>query len=385
MKADKYLLGLLTLGVFAILNTEMGVMGILPHIAEEYKVSLPTAGLLMSGFALVVALAGPTMPLLFSKMERKRTMLIALGMFTVCGWISVFSPTFTILLLSRILPAFFHPVYVSMAFSMAATSAAKGESQKSVAKVFIGVSAGNLLGIPISNFLANYYSLRAAFLFFALVNTLIFIASLILVKKQPAPEVLSYGKQLAVLKRSNVWLAIMTVILLNGATLGFSSYITAYLTSVSQIEANLVSLTLLGFGIFNILGNELAGRLLSKYANPTIAVLPRAVLFAFIGLFFFGEIRPVLFLLLIILGVLFGLSGNVNQYMISQSAKDAPDFANGLFLSSANIGVTVGTSICGYFIGQSNQIIRSIIGSCLLLVIAIFFIILQFRPKKRTA
>ena len=90
MKADKYLLGLLTLGVFAILNTEMGVMGILPHIAEEYKVSLPTAGLLMSGFALVVALAGPTMPLLFSKMERKRTMLIALGMFTVCGWISVF-------------------------------------------------------------------------------------------------------------------------------------------------------------------------------------------------------------------------------------------------------------------------------------------------------
>lgn len=382
MKTDKYLLGLLTLGVFAILNTEMGVMGILPHIAEEYKVSLPTAGLLMSGFALVVAIAGPTMPLLFSKVERKRTMLVALGMFTICGWISVFSPNFTILLLSRVLPAFFHPVYISMAFSMAATSVAKSESQKAVAKVFIGVSAGNLLGIPISNFLANHYSLRAAFLFFALVNTLIFSASLALVKKQPATEALSYGKQLAVLKRSKVWLAIVTVVVLNGATLGFSSYITAYLTSVSQMEANLVSLTLLGFGIFNILGNELAGHLLSKYADQTVAVLPLIVLIAFIGIFFFGEIRPVLFLLLIFLGILFGLTGNVNQYIISQSAKDTPDFANGLFLSAANIGVTVGTSICGYFIGFSNQIERSIIGSCLLLVAASLLTLLKFKSKK---
>ena len=70
---------ILTLGVFGILNTEMGIVGILPMIAEQYNVSIATAGTLVSGFALVVAAAGPTMPLLCSKMNRKTLMLAAGG------------------------------------------------------------------------------------------------------------------------------------------------------------------------------------------------------------------------------------------------------------------------------------------------------------------
>lgn len=384
MKPKNSLLVLLMFGVFAILNTEMGIMGILPHIAEEYQVSLPTAGFLMSGFALVVAISGPTMPLLFSRVDRKLTMLLALGLFSLGSWVSVFTSNFTVLVLARMLPAFFHPVYVSLALSLAAESVPKDQTQKAIAKVFIGVSAGNLLGVPFSNFLANQYSLQVAFLFFALVNTVVFIATLVLVGSQPAGETMTYGKQLAVLKRSRVWIAIFIVIALNGATLGFSSYLTDYLSSVSQLESNFVSLTLLGFGIVNILGNDLAGRFLSKHPKGTVTMLPVGLFFTFIALFFLGQAGFFLFFVLATLGVLFGLTGNVNQYIIAQSASDAPDFANGLFLSAANIGVTVGTSICGYFIIQYDSTKNSLIGSCFLLLMAMILIYVQFRSSKKS-
>ena len=82
---------ILTLGVFGILNTEMGIVGILPMIAEQYNVSIATAGWLVSGFALVVAAAGPTMPLLCSKMNRKALMLVAGGIFMISNIISAFA------------------------------------------------------------------------------------------------------------------------------------------------------------------------------------------------------------------------------------------------------------------------------------------------------
>ena len=85
---------ILTLGVFGILNTEMGIVGILPMIAEQYNVSIATAGWLVSGFALVVAAAGPTMPLLCSKMNRKALMLVAGGIFMISNIISAFCSEF---------------------------------------------------------------------------------------------------------------------------------------------------------------------------------------------------------------------------------------------------------------------------------------------------
>ena len=110
---------ILTLGVFGILNTGMGIVGILPMIAEQYNVSIATAGWLVSGFALVVAAAGPTMPLLCSKMNRKALMLVAGGIFMISNIISAFAPNFIILLIARVIPAAFHPAYVSMALTEA--------------------------------------------------------------------------------------------------------------------------------------------------------------------------------------------------------------------------------------------------------------------------
>ena len=161
---------ILTFGVFSILNTEMGVIGMLPLIADTFQVSVPQAGWTVTVFALVIAGCGPITPMLFSRFDRKTVMLSALGVFIISNAVSMFTESFAVLLVSRAVPAIFHPVYGSMAFTVAATSVAKEDAPKAVAKVFIGVSAGMVLGVPAASFIASETSYAMAMFFFAAVN-----------------------------------------------------------------------------------------------------------------------------------------------------------------------------------------------------------------------
>ena len=172
---------ILAVGVFSILNTEMGVVGILPAISEQYGANLTTAGLLVSMFALAIALSGPVMPMLLSRFARKKIMVFVLGLFTVCNVAAAFAVNFPMLLLARVIPAFFHPVYVSFALAAAADFAEKeSDVPKAVSKVMVGVSAGMVLGAPVAGLIANWSGIRLSLLFFAAVNLISFLATIFL-------------------------------------------------------------------------------------------------------------------------------------------------------------------------------------------------------------
>lgn len=106
MKKNSIFIFILTLGVFSIIHTEMGVIGILPRIAKHYEISIAGTGLLVSMFALIVAIAGPMMPLLFSKVNRKKAMVLVLFMFTLCNLIVAFTTNFMVLLIAQIVFAY---------------------------------------------------------------------------------------------------------------------------------------------------------------------------------------------------------------------------------------------------------------------------------------
>ena len=192
---------ILTIGVFSIINTEMGVIGILPLLAERFGVSIPQAGLLISLFALAVAFSGPVMPLLFSGMERKKVMLLVLGLFALGNIAGMCTDNFAVALAARVLPAFLHPVYCSLAFSVAGASVPEKDRLKAVAKVIVGVSAGMVLGVPISSFVAANFSLDAAMAVFAAGNLLAFAATLVFVPRLPVQGRASCKEQLVLLKR----------------------------------------------------------------------------------------------------------------------------------------------------------------------------------------
>ncbi|HUC93490.1 MAG TPA: MFS transporter [Paenibacillus sp.] len=372
MKTERnhLLVYILTLGVFGILNTEMGVIGILPLIADHYQVSISTAGLIVSLFALAVAVSGPILPLLFSGMNRKKVMLLVLGIFIAGNLVSAFTSNFTVLLIARVVPAFFHPVYVSLAFTVAAASVGKEVASKAVAKVFVGVSAGMVLGVPVSSMIATASSLAHAMLFFAAVTTVAFVATLLFVPSMPVAERLSYGTQLRVLRRSMTWLSIAGVIFMNGAVFGVYSYLAEYLKTVTNYTWNTISLMLFVYGAANIVGNMIAGKLLANHALRTVMSYPIAMLAVYIMLFIMGQFSVPMAFIILMWGILGGIGGNITQYWIVSAAPEAPEFANGIFLTSANLGTTIGAAVGGLFIsGISTQYV--VLGGILFLILSI--------------
>lgn len=359
---------ILTLGVFGILNTEMGVIGMLPLIADTFQVSVPQAGWTVTIFALVVALSGPVMPMLFSTFDRKTVMLLALGIFVISSLVAAFTESFAVLLLTRAIPAFFHPVYVSMAFTVAAASVPAQDAPKAVARVFIGVSAGMVLGVPAASFIAGEASYSMTMLFFAAVNVLVFVATLFRIPSMPVTGRLSYGEQLQVLKKPALWYAVAAVIFTNGAVFGFFSYLADFLKVVTAIPFTTISMVLFVYGAANIMGNVLAGKLLAHNAPITIKATPFAIAAVFILLFALGGQFAAMLGIVLLFGILTGLSNNNSQYMIVRSAAEAPEFANGLFLSSANTGTAVGTALCGLFIAEMGT--RYAVGGAMLCLAA---------------
>ncbi|WP_419883543.1 MFS transporter [Peribacillus sp. B-H-3] len=375
-KQNTLLIIVLTLGAFGIINTEMGVIGLLPYIADHFHISVSKAGWLVSLFALTVSISGPTMPLLFSGVNRKKAMLLVLGIFVLGNIVSIFTSNFAIAIIARVIPAIFHPIYFSAAFTMAANSVSKEEAPKAVSKVFIGISAGMVIGVPIASFLASTVSFQISMTFFAITNAIVFIATWAFFPSMPVKEKLTYGAQLSVLKRQVTWLSIVAVLLLNSAVFGVYSYLAEYLKTVTDISGKLISFILILFGAANIIGNILAGKLLSKYAIKTVTVFPFALGAVYIILFFTGQFTWPMAIMTLVWGILAGIGTNINQYWISSAAPEAPDFANGLFLSSVNLGTTIGTAAGGLFISVMGTQYVILVG-ILSVVLSVGFILLR--------
>lgn len=381
-KQKNLLIFILTIGVFGIINTEMGVIGILPSLAEHFAVSVSKAGWLVSLFALVIAISGPTMPLLFSGINRKKVMLLVLGVFVIGNIVSIFTTNFTIALLARVIPAFFHPIYCSLAFSVAAASVSKEEAPKAVSKVFIGVSAGMVIGVPIASFIASTISLQMAMVFFAVINAFSFIATLLFVPSMPVKEKLSYGSQLSLLGKWITWQSIMAVIFLNSAIFGVYSYFAEYLKTVTNMSSNTITAMLVVFGIANMIGNMVAGRLLTRNGIKTVMAFPFVLGAVYFLFFLFGQLSVTMAFITLIWGIVAGVGANINQYWIMSSAPEAPDFANGLFLTSANLGTTIGAAVGGVFISEMGIRFVILVGFSSLLLGALFITLRNYKYRS---
>jgi predicted MFS family arabinose efflux permease len=319
-------------------------------VADAFNITVSHAGWTVGVFALGVAVSALFSPLLLTGIDRKKVMLLSLGVFAAGNIVSMFTSNFLVIVAARALPAFFHPVYISMAFTMAASSVKKEEAPKAVSKIFIGVSLGAVLGMPLAALIASEASFSMAMLFFAMINAGAFAATAFLVPSMPVTEKHSYGKQIAVLKKPALQHSLITFVLLNSGICGFLSYASDYLKTVTNISFRIISGILFVITVMNILGNIAAGKILVKNAAKSILIVPLLLAALYILLFMFGAFMYPVIAISLVFGILAGMIGNIGQYMVSSAASEAADFVNGLYLSSANLGVLIGTSVCGLFI-----------------------------------
>lgn len=369
------------LGVFGILSTELGMMGIIPIVSQNFSVSISDAGWCASIFALVITFCAPIVPLLCANFNPKKLMLICLAVFILSWLTSAFVSEFWQLLILRAIPAFFHPIYIALALSMVANLVEdKKENPKATAKIFAAVSAGMVLGVPMTSYFGGNFSFKMAMLFFVFLNTLSFIATLFFVPDFKKVNSVKISKQLLILRYPLLWISILCVICINAGIWGFYSYFSDFLHSVGKMKFTLISIVLAIYGFSNIIGNYIAGKTLVKNANFTLILTPLIMIGFYILLFsFYSEIILIIFAF--ILGILAGVMNNGTHFMISYPFPKAANFSNGLFISVANIGLSTGTAICGLVISLSDTR-YIIVNTIVLLILGIIMIFVRSRIEK---
>lgn len=338
------------LGFIAVITTEFGIIGILPQVAEHYKISIDKAGYLLSAFALVIALTGPFMTLLTSGIDRKKIMTASLFMFLITGIVSSFSPPFWLLMLVRILPAFLQPVYIATALSVAVSQADESKKNELMSIVFNGVTIAMVTTVPFATWISGIYSWEYSFMVQTAVSLIALIIIQLMLPSIPVKEKKSYGSQINILRKPVFIFSTLTNFFMITAWFSTYSYFADYLSKAKGMDTSMISYMLFLFGIIGIVANWTAGKMLNKnVAGTTAFFLSGTILIPILFYISDGNLWATI-LVIGIWGFLYSPSFlNASTYMIS-SAPGALEFANSLATSFGNLGVTLGTTIGGWII-----------------------------------
>ncbi|MFD7579717.1 MFS transporter [Kitasatospora sp. NPDC059817] len=359
----------LSLGVFGIITTEMGVVGVLPRISEDLGVTPSAAGWLVGVFALVVAATGPFGTLLASGLRRKAVLAGALAVFALSNAVYALTDDFAVMFAFRILPALFHPVFFAVALTTAANLVPAHRATRAATTVFAGVTLGFAFGVPLTSYLAEHAGLAAAFWFGAGVNLLACLGVLLLLPSTPAAPTTpttpttpaapagrrpSYRGQLAILRRGRLWLSVLAVVCVFAAMFSVYGYFAEYLEHVTGLSASLVGAALMAFGIVMVLGNLLFGRLLERDLLRTVTAFPALYVLLYALLYAIGPWPAPMTAGVLLWGAVHSGGLVVSQSWLARDAQDAPEFGNSLFISFSNLGITAGSAVGGLVVSTAG-------------------------------
>lgn len=346
----RLLLLTLSLAVFGVITTEVAVIGLLPQLIEQLNITAPQVGFLVSIYAIVVAITGPVITLLFGKFNRKTVLLVIMALFIVSNTVYALTHQYHVILLFRILPALTHALFFAIALMVAANSVPAEKSAHGVAIVFSGVAVGMVLGMPLSAFIAETWSLNMAFYFGALTSIIAFLGIAIFVPSMKVTQPLKVRDQLKVLTQFNVWLSIITVTLIFSAMFAGFSYIADFLVNISGFSNNITSTLLIVFGISGYIGNFIFSHYLQQNTIKTTLTYPILFSLIYFVIWLTGAHTFAMIPLIIVWGMLHTSGLIVCQTWLMRDAKAAPEFANSLYIAFSNLGITVGSMVGGWVI-----------------------------------
>lgn len=371
----------LALGIFGIITTEMGIIGVLPQVTQKFHITPSQAGYLVSAFALIVAISGPFLTILASGINRKVILLSAILMFAISNIVYAYTTKFEVMLAFRIVPAFFHPIFFSIALATTASLVTPERIGKAVTQVLAGVTVGFAFGVPITSYLATKVSLEAAFLFGAIVSVIAFIGILVWLPSMHVKDRMSFGKQLGILRKPQLWLTLLIVVMIFTAMSSVYSYFAEYLGKVTHMSGTWISIMLMIFGVTMIAGNFLFGFFVNKSMTKTVILFPLVYAVIYLFAYYFGSYFLPMVVIVFVWGAVHSGGLILSQALLMTDAKEAPEFGNSLFVSFSNVGITVGTWIGGWFISQlgAHQLIWS---GVILLLLAFLLIMIKRAISK---
>jgi DHA1 family inner membrane transport protein len=346
----------LAVGAFGIGTTEFVMMGVLPQAAADLGVSIPTAGNLITGYALGVVLGAPTLTVLGTRLPRKTLLLSMMGLFTLGNLLFALSPSAGIGTAFRFLAGLPHGAFFGAGAVVAASMAGEGSRARAVSMMFMGLTVANVVGVPLGTLLGQQLGWRATFFVVTAVGIVAIAAIAAFVPNQgrPSDGEASLKTQLGAFRIPQVWLALIIVTLGLGGTFSCLSYLTPILTGVSGFSPTGVTLMLALIGLGMTAGNILGGRLADKALMPGLygALIGIGTILTLFTITSGNQITAAITVFFI--GVGGFMVAPIMQARVMHKAGGAPSLVSAAVQSAFNIANSIGAYLGGLAIATGG-------------------------------
>ncbi|MDR6518145.1 DHA1 family inner membrane transport protein [Variovorax paradoxus] len=342
----------LTAGAFGIGTTEFVIMGLLMQVSTDLHVSITAAGLLISGYALGVAVGAPVLTIATRKLPRKTVLLALMAIFTLGNLACALAPNYEMLMAARVITSLAHGTFFGVG-SVVATGLVPPERRASaIAIMFTGLTAATLLGVPAGAWLGLHFGWRSTFWAVTLIGVLAFAVLSVFVPRvkgsaKPAP----LREELGVLARPQVLLGLAMTVLGFAGVFVVYTYIQPLLTQVTGLSESAVSPILLVFGGGLAVGNLLGGKLADR--APMAAVFGTLVALAVVlGAMQFTIGTP--FTAVVFVGLLgiasFATVAPMQLRVLEKASGSGQNLASSLNIAAFNLGNALGAWVGGVVI-----------------------------------
>lgn len=337
---------------FAIGTSEFVIAGILPAVSSDLSISIPTAALLVSLYALGVAVGGPVLATFTGRYPKKLLLLIYVGIFVVGYAFCAVAPGFTALLIARIFIALIHGAYFGTAMVVATTIVEERRRGFAVGLILAGLTVANIIGVPIGTAIGTAFGWRMTFWAVSGLGVAAFALITLLVPAAGTGDTPhgNLAAEVKVLAREPVWTSIAVIIVQTVGQFALFTYISPLLTTVSGIDIDAVPWLLLLFGVGSTIGVLTGGRLADWKLMASLTGILALQVVIYLLMVPFAAMPWVMAVLVLLWGALGFAFGAPAQTRILSNTRDAPLLASSLIPSSFNVAMAFGAWFGGTLI-----------------------------------
>lgn len=328
----------LAIGAFGIGTTEFVIMGLLPEVAGDFGVSIPTAGLLVTGYALGVVIGAPLMTVLGTRISRKRMLMLLMGLFIAGNLLSAVAPVFGVMLAGRVVASLAHGAFFGIGSVVAAELVAPEKKAGAIAMMFTGLTVANVVGVPLGTLVGQTLGWRTTFAIVAGLGVVGLAGIAKLVPDLPKPEGVRLRHELAAFRNVQVLLAMAMTILGFGGVFAAVTYLAPMMTDVAGYADSSVTWLLVLFGLGMVAGNLIGGKFADRALMPLlyISLGALAVVLALFTLTAHNKIAAAVTITLI--GALGFATVPPLQKRVLDQASGAPTLASAMNIGAFNLG-----------------------------------------------
>ncbi|MGL5678709.1 MAG: MFS transporter [Plesiomonas shigelloides] len=378
----------LTLSAFAIGTTEFVIVGLIPTMANDLQVSLPSAGLLVSLYALGVAIGAPVLTALTGKWNRKSVLLGVMSLFVIGNLLAWQAPGYPTLVVARILTGLAHGVFFSIGSTIATGLVSKEKAASAIAIMFTGLTLALVTGVPLGTYIGQQFGWQSTFLIVALLGLIALLGSMLLVPRNlPQPPATKLVAQLKVLTQPRLLLVYAITALGYGGTFTAFTFLAPILEQVSGFSTHMISLIMLVYGGSVAVGNLWGGKLADKMGPIKALTLIFTGLAAILLVFNITAFNPLAAVATILIwgAFAFGNVPGLQVYVVKLAERytpDAVDVASGLNIAAFNVGIALGAWGGGMIVAQAGLMHTPWVGALVVLVALLLTRISGYLDRK---